>query len=108
MVFRWSVRTDTAMGQDILVTCRLRLSPTSVAQTTHRQRDRALLRGSAKKDSAHGVFRERRKCGSHYLFHFQRLNLEWKNRGPARQRVRSRCVAMECLVGWLLIGRRSA
>jgi len=38
---------------------------------------------------------------------FQRLNLEWKNRGPARQRVRSRRVAMERLVGRLLIGRRS-
>jgi hypothetical protein len=37
------------------------------------QRDRALLRGIAEKDSAHGLFRECRKCGSHHLLHFPEI-----------------------------------
>jgi transposase-like protein len=49
------------------------LSPTPVAETAHHQCDRALFRRSTEKDPAHGVFLERRKCGSHHLLHLPAL-----------------------------------
>ncbi len=62
----------------------LHLSPAPVAETAHHQRDRALLRGSATPDPAHGVLCERRKCGPHYLLHLPEIQSGMENPHPLR------------------------
>lgn len=47
----------------------LRLSPCGGKAGRHR----ALLRGSATENPAHGVLCKRGKCGSHHLFHFPEI-----------------------------------
>jgi Transposase, Mutator family len=62
----------------------LRFSPSPVAKTAYHQRDRALLRGSAAENPAHGVLCERRKCGSHHLLHFPEIQPGMENPHPLR------------------------
>jgi Transposase, Mutator family len=61
----------------------LRVAPALVEEGAHHQRHRTLLRGSSKKNPAHGLLRQRAKRRPHHRIIysiFQRSNLEWKNR----------------------------
>src|SRR5207244_11113247 len=62
----------------------LRLPLPPVAQATHHQPDRALLRGSAPPHPAHGLLCKRRKCGPHHLLHLPEIQPGMENPHPLR------------------------
>src|SRR5712691_9707276 len=59
-------------------------SPTLVAQITHYECDRALLRGGATSHPADGLLCERRKCGPHHLLHLPAIQSGMENPHPLR------------------------
>src|SRR5436189_2490440 len=60
----------------------LRLSPASLAQAAHHQRDRALLRRSTTADPADGLLCECRERGSHHLLHLPEIQPGMENPHP--------------------------
>src|SRR5260370_1284649 len=71
--------TRTRLAGTAVVLC---FSPAPVAETAHHQRDRALLRGGAPTNPAHGVLCECRKCGPHHLLHLPEIQSGMENPHP--------------------------